>query len=167
MSWRTLLAGALKDLAPLQACAVMDLAPLQACALKDLAPLQVCALDAAALKLAHTVLPKAIVQLCAVHNTPSSPAQLAVVMDALNGLDAAQARTLLARVRDFIAPRIVVIATAHCALDRLAFLSIGFEALGVDTTENIAIYQFDLNTYKQVPDWLNARHWAHPERWKP
>jgi len=156
MSWRTLLAEALEGLAPIQACA-----------LENLAPIQVFALDAAALKLAHTVLPQAIVQLCAGDTAPSSTAQLAVVMDALNDLDAAQARTLLARVRDFIAPRIVVIATAHCALDRLAFLAIGFEALGVDATEGIAIYQFDLNTYKQVPDWLNARHWANPERWKP
>lgn len=156
MSWRTLLAGALEGLAPLQACA-----------LENVAPLKVFALDAAALKLARTALPHAIVQLCAVHATPSPPAQLAVVMDTLNGLDAAQARSLLARTRDFIAPRIVVIATAHCALDRLAFLAIGFEVLGVDTTENIAIYQFDLNTYKQVPDWLNSRHWANPERWQP
>ena len=161
MSWRTLLAGALADLAPLQVDALHGLAPRPICAL------DAAALDATAVALAHTGLPQTIVQLCAVHATPSSPAQLAVVMDALNDLDAAQARTLLARVRDFIAPRIVVIATAHCALDLLAFLSIGFEALGVDTTENIAIYQFDLNTYKQVPDWLNARHWAHPERWKP
>lgn len=27
------------------------------------------------------------------------------------------------------------------------------------------IYGFDLGTYKATPDWLNARHWAHPEHW--
>jgi hypothetical protein len=27
------------------------------------------------------------------------------------------------------------------------------------------IYGFDLGSYKATPDWLNARHWAHPEHW--
>lgn len=150
MSWRTLLAEALHGLAPGPICA-----------------LDSGALDATAPALSRMGLPQTTVQLCEAHVHPSFSAQLAVVMDALNDLDASQARTLLARVRDFIAPRIVVISTTRCALDRLAFLAIGFEALGVDATENITIYQFDLNTYKQVPDWLNARHWANPERWKP
>lgn len=30
---------------------------------------------------------------------------------------------------------------------------------------DVAFYGFDLGTYKAVPDWLNARHWAHPEHW--
>ena len=149
-----------------------ELATLLVKALHGVAPGPICALDAAALDataaaLVHTGLLQTTVHLCEAHAHTSPPAQLAVVMDALNGLDAAQARTLLARVRDFIAPRIVVVATAHCALDRLAFLAIGFEVLGIDATENMAIFHFDLSTYKQVPDWLNARHWAHPERWKP
>lgn len=150
MSWRALLAEALHGLTPGPICA-----------------LDAAALDATAAALVGIGLGHLTVQLCEAHVHPSPPVQLAIVMDALNGLDAAQARSLLARTRDFIAPRIVVIATAHCALDRLAFLAIGFEALGIDAPEKIAIYRFDLNTYKQVPDWLNARHWAHPERWKP
>lgn len=24
---------------------------------------------------------------------------------------------------------------------------------------------YDIASYKTVPDWLNPRHWAHPERW--
>lgn len=24
---------------------------------------------------------------------------------------------------------------------------------------------YDIASYKAVPDWLNPRHWAHPERW--
>ena len=27
------------------------------------------------------------------------------------------------------------------------------------------MYLFDIETYKQTPDWLNARHWANPELW--
>ena len=26
-------------------------------------------------------------------------------------------------------------------------------------------WQFNILTYKQVPDWLNARFWANPENW--
>ena len=29
----------------------------------------------------------------------------------------------------------------------------------------LEIYGFDLGTYKATPDWLNARHWAHPQQW--
>lgn len=150
MSWRALLAEALHGLTPGPICA-----------------LDAAALDATAAALAPKGLLHTTVQLCETHAHTASPVQLVVVMDALNGLNAAQARSLLTRTRDFISPRIVVIATAHCALERLAFLAIGFEALGVDATQNITIFRFDLNTYKHVPDWLNARYWAHPERWKP
>ena len=136
-------------------------------ALQRSSPQHICALDVAALAIARDLLPEAPVQLCEAYAQNTSPAQLAVVMGALNDLDAAQARTLLARVRDFISPRIIVIAGAHCPLDRLAFLAIGYDTLSADEAAHVALYQFDLNTYKQVPDWLNARYWAHPERWKP
>ena len=127
---------------------------------------QICALDAGALQVAGELLPDAELTLC---DTTSSAAhaQLALVKDALHALDAAYARTLLARVRDFVSPRIIVMADAHCALARLDFLALGYETLAADEAEQIALYQFDLATYKQVPDWLNARYWAHPERWKP
>ena len=126
----------------------------------------VCAQDAGGLQVAGELFPEAPLKLC---DTPPSNAQvqLALVKEALHGLDATQARTLLARVRDFIAPRIIVIADAHCALTRLDFLALGFETLAVDEAEKVTLYQFDLATYKQVPDWLNARFWANPERWKP
>jgi hypothetical protein len=36
-----------------------------------------------------------------------------------------------------------------------------------DPTDSMRIFHYDLDTYKTVPDWLNARYWAHPERWTP
>ena len=126
----------------------------------------ICALDAGALQVASELLPKAPLALCDA-TPPAARMQLALVKDALDALDAANARTLLARVRDFVSPRIIVMADAHCALARLDFLALGYETLAADEAEQIALYQFDLATYKQVPDWLNARYWAHPERWKP
>lgn len=29
----------------------------------------------------------------------------------------------------------------------------------------VGLYGFDLATYKHTPDWLNPKHWAHPELW--
>lgn len=135
-------------------------------ALRDVAPEAVCALDAGALQVAGELLPGPSLKLC--DATPGdAPAQLALVKNALHALDAAQARMQLARARDFVAPRIIVIADAHCALTRLDFLALGYETLAADAAEPITLYQFDLATYKQVPDWLNARFWANPQRWKP
>lgn len=131
------------------------------------APKPLCALDAAALDLARALVPEAEAQFCDPSTLACPPAQLVLVMDALNPLDATQARALLVRVRDFISPRIVAIARADCPLKRLDFLALGYEMLALDEGDEIALYQFDLATYKQVPDWLNARYWAHPERWKP
>lgn len=125
------------------------------------------ALDKAARDLACELAPQAKTQCCDPATPACPPAQLVLAMDALNDLDATQARALLARVRDFISPCIVVIARADCPLKRLDFLALGYDRLALDEADRIAIYQFDLATYKQVPDWLNARYWAHPERWKP
>jgi len=135
-------------------------------ALQSVPAEQICALDAGALQVASELLPEAPLTLCDAQ-PGHAPVQLALVKDALHDLVAAQARTLLARARDFISPRIIVLADAHCALARLDFLALGYETLPTDDAEPIALYQFDLATYKQVPDWLNARFWANPERWKP
>lgn len=135
-------------------------------ALRGVRPEAVCALDAGALQVTRELLPEISVQLCEAL-PENTAAQLALVKDTLVGLDAAQAGTVLARVRDFVASWIIVITDAHCALTRLDFLALGYESLCADDAEQIKLYQFDLATYKQVPDWLNARFWAHPERWKP
>ena len=46
-------------------------------------------------------------------------------------------------------------------------LSMGFERVGELKFDciHIALYGFDIQRYKSSPDWLNARHWAHPQRW--
>ena len=48
--------------------------------------------------------------------------------------------------------------------NRLRYLSaLGFSPLKhyPDST----LFHFDIYDYKQVPDWLNSRFWAHPEMW--
>ena len=135
--------------------------------IKRIQPHDLCALDDSAYDLARALLLQGRVRRYLPGAPPQTQFGLALAVDALNVLDAVQARILLGQVRNFISPRILIAADPRCPLDRNAFLALGFERSGHDDTENVALYRFDFNTYKHVPDWLNARHWAHPERWKP
>lgn len=50
------------------------------------------------------------------------------------------------------------------------FFSLGFSVLpGFGKSESShfrpVIYHYSLHGYKSIPDWLNARYWAHSERW--
>ncbi|MDZ7594850.1 MAG: DUF6231 family protein [Thiobacillus sp.] len=131
--------------------------------LLDIRPASVCALDAAAHQLAEGVLRDTPVN----GNPPGQTVELALGIDALNGLDARQAQHLIAQTRLFIAPRILLAVRTDCALDEDMFIALGFTLAATDTTANVRIHEYDLDTYKTVPDWLNARFWAHPERWEP
>ncbi|MFP5410585.1 MAG: DUF6231 family protein [Gammaproteobacteria bacterium] len=128
-------------------------------------PAGVCALDAAALAFAGETLPAIAV---APAGAPApQPCSLALGIDALNGLDARAAEALIHRTRLYVAPRLLLVAHADCALDEAAFLALGFELAAHDTAAGVRLHAFDLDTYKTVPDWLNARFWANPERWEP
>lgn len=128
-------------------------------------PATVCALDAAAHRLASEALTEATVQ--PQENSSTQRYDLALGIDALDGLGAQQAEHLINRARLYIAPRILLVARADCALTEEMFIALGFMLSATDTTENVRIHYYDLDTYKTVPDWLNARHWANPERWQP
>ena len=133
--------------------------------LLEIRPESVCALDAAAHRLAGSLLQDTPV--IAHENLPDSPCALALGIDALNGLDAQQAQHLISQARLYIAPRILLAVQSGCTLDEQMFRALGFTLSATDTAEDMRIYDYDLATYKVVPDWLNARYWAHPERWKP
>jgi len=102
------------------------------------------------------------------HGTPpDQPCALALGIDTLKGLDTQQAQHLISQVRLYTAPRMLIAAPPGCALDEATFRALGFTLSGTDTAENVRIYYYDIDTYKTVPDWLNARYWANPERWEP
>lgn len=70
------------------------------------------------------------------------------------------------------APRLVIVEHAECQsgdglLADEQFFAFGFRKLG-NSVEPSGVkrcwYAFSLRDYKQAPDWLNARFWAHPER---
>jgi hypothetical protein len=77
---------------------------------------------------------------------------------------------LLARLRDVHAKRFCVVLKANDdehPWQASALLAMGLAHWSRETI-NAAIlefYGFDLGTYKTTPDWLNARYWAHPQRW--
>ena len=133
--------------------------------LLEIQPPSVCALDESALHLAGSVLPNASVSMPG--QQPDSPCALALGVDVLNELNGLQSRLLINQTRLYAAPRILLAAQPGCALNDEAFRALGFTLSATDPAENIRIFYYDLDTYKTVPDWLNDRHWAHPERWEP
>ena len=89
---------------------------------------------------------------------------LAVVAGTLEGLTATDARALLAALRDRLAVHSVLwLDLARAALDETELRSLGFRIHAQDGAQLLA--SFDLYDYKDNPDWLSARHWAHPELW--
>ena len=70
---------------------------------------------------------------------------------------------LLAALRDRANRRILV----HVGEARIGetidqqLVSLGYRRLAADE----ALYLFDIDTYKDTPDWLNPRNWANPELW--
>jgi predicted deacetylase len=92
---------------------------------------------------------------------------VALGVDVLNGMDRPQAEQLISRTRLYVAPRLLLAAQANCALDEAGFRALGFTLVETDAAAGVRVYAYDLDTYKSTPDWLNARFWAHPERWEP
>lgn len=133
--------------------------------LHALQPSRVVALDPAALAFASEVLQPAAVSLAEHAGAPGF--ELALGIDALDGLDAQQARQLISHTRLYHAPRILLAVRADGPLDEAAFIALGFTLCATDPAADVRIHYYDLDTYKTVPDWLNARYWAHPERWEP
>lgn len=128
-------------------------------------PASVYALDESACLLLQNVLPATPVYRR--DTAPDATCALALGIDILSGLNAQQAQHLINQTRLYIAPRILLAVPSDCALDEAAFRSLGFMQTATDPTDSMRIFHYDLDTYKTVPDWLNARYWAHPERWTP
>jgi hypothetical protein len=134
--------------------------------LREIGPERVCALDAAARDVAIETL-GATALVSAADGLANAPCEIALGVDALDGLDARSAQQLINRTRLYLAPRILLVVPTTCVLDEDAFRALGFTLAAVDADAVKRIHEYDLSTYKTIPDWLNARFWAHPERWEP
>lgn len=92
---------------------------------------------------------------------------LAVVfLDAADFASQTQQHTsqILVKLRDLLAKRIVVIAARE---DEQLLRALGFTQLIEHRFEqhHLYLWQFNILTYKHVPDWFNSKFWANPENW--
>ncbi|MBI2383193.1 MAG: hypothetical protein HYV18_03885 [Gammaproteobacteria bacterium] len=76
---------------------------------------------------------------------------------------AAEWRALLAALRDRHAGRTLAILDERSPVQAAECAALGFRR--VAHTPGLDLFRFDLYDYKDRPDWLNPRHWAHPELW--
>lgn len=68
----------------------------------------------------------------------------------------------LTRLRDLMARRVLVLA--HHDFTEL-LRALGFSQIEQLPGTDLIIWQFNILSYKQVPDWLNSKYWANPENW--
>ena len=71
---------------------------------------------------------------------------------------------MLVKLRDLMAKRIVVVSRLS---DERLLRALGFTQL-IDKAvqdSDLALWQFNILTYKHVPDWFNSKFWANPENW--
>ena len=84
--------------------------------------------------------------------------------DEMQNISDVQKSQLLVKLRDLLAKRIVVVSKRS---DEQLLRSLGFTQL-IDKTSHdsdFALWQFNILTYKHVPDWFNSKFWANPENW--
>lgn len=68
----------------------------------------------------------------------------------------------ITRLRDLLARRVLILASPqHTPLLR----ALGFSQIEQLEEADLIIWQFNILSYKQVPDWLNSKYWANPENW--
>lgn len=77
----------------------------------------------------------------------------------------AEADALLARCRDLTSRQVFAVVERSCtSITPISMTAMGFLSIPTDDPE-FSLFGFNIGAYKQVPDWLNDRHWAHPEHW--
>ncbi|KAA8734742.1 hypothetical protein F4V57_02970 [Acinetobacter qingfengensis] len=87
-----------------------------------------------------------------------------VKADHIQGQNQISINNALVRLRDLFAKKIIVFA--HPQLEK-QLRALGFNQLLQNMPENnpVQIWQFNILTYKHVPDWFNSKFWANPENW--
>lgn len=91
---------------------------------------------------------------------------LAILADCLEHLSVREGQQLLGGIRNLNASRLAVLVDLAAS----QWQPRDFYALAMQQSERfqrdqqtLTLFTYDLHDYKQVPDWLNARFWAHPE----
>ena len=95
--------------------------------------------------------------------------ELAIVADTLDKLDKESAELLIARLRDLHA-KLLWVEVPENQLDCYSSddaIAQGMRMVspGGFGSREPQWYEFSLQFYKPVPQWLNAAHWANPDQW--
>ena len=96
--------------------------------------------------------------------------EFVIVRGVLERVDAESGAHLIARLRDLHTRRFCVVLPTNDGERRWQASELIAMGLAHWSRESVnqatlEVYGFDLGTYKTTPEWLNARHWAHPEHW--
>lgn len=100
--------------------------------------------------------------------TPVAHVDLAILLDGFCSTTKTEDMQCIAKLRDQIAKHLVVgVNYEYQALWPMSeFIALGMKKLAVvDEQRPLTFYSYDILTYKHVPDWLNPKYWANPERW--
>ena len=97
---------------------------------------------------------------------------LAIVLDTMEHLDKKQGQQLLAQLRDIYAEKFCIALPIGNDTDQWQQADLfAFAMTRVNEYQNdknqskLALYKYDLNSYKKTPDWLNPDNWANPKMW--
>lgn len=97
-----------------------------------------------------------------------------LVANVLERMEKTAAGQVLARLRDLHAGRLFVVVPIGegwldlaSAWETTDFIAYGMRLLHSYEQDGrrLQMYGFDIGDYKRTPDWLNPKHWAHPDRW--
>ncbi len=91
----------------------------------------------------------------------------------LEHVDGAQGSAVIARLRDVLVKRLcVIVPSGEDAEGQSSWSDAEMSAFGLKLLARFKhdgadarLFGFDIASYKQTPDWLNPKHWAHPEMW--
>ncbi|NND92381.1 MAG: hypothetical protein HKN42_16090 [Granulosicoccus sp.] len=97
-----------------------------------------------------------------VHRSAPSIAWLQLDSDEAFRSDCSVQTTLGQAMRLF--PDRLVVSTHSPEPDDATFFALGFHRLMLPEQGSTRLFEYSLSEYKQPPEWLNARFWAHPER---
>jgi len=94
---------------------------------------------------------------------------LAIVSGTLESVNTQTGQHILGRLRDLCVPRLAVLVDLNqcdwSTADLLAFGLVRINHYDIGKTQPVALYHYNIETYKRTPDWFNAKSWANPHLW--
>ncbi len=84
----------------------------------------------------------------------------------LDGYKPSEMWPVLAKCRDVLTRHFIVIAPDTTDWPAAEFLALGMTLTVLDASASHVVYEYDIASYKNTPDWLNSEGWANPGQWE-